>query len=70
MGCMDYYLTLMIVFIITAIALAVSIYVIMIRIFRTERIQPFVFALLMLIICEIMVIFLAVLSAFKVTGIA
>ena len=67
---MDYYLTLMIVFIITAIALAISIYVIMIRIFRTERIQPFVFALLMLIICEIMVIFLAVLSAFKVTGIA
>ena len=67
---MEYYLTLMIVFIITAIALAISIYVIMIRIFRTERIQPFVFALLMLIICEIMVIFLAVLSAFKVTGIA
>ena len=67
---MDYYLTLMIVFIITAIALAISIYVIMIRIFKTERIQPFVFALLMLIICEIMVIFLAVLSAFKVTGIA
>ena len=67
---MDYYLTLMIVFIITAIVLAVSIYVIMIRIFRTEKIQPFVFALLMLIICEIMVIFLAVLSAFKVTGIA
>ena len=67
---MDYYLTLMIIFIITAIALAISIYVIMIRIFRTERIQPFVFALLMLIICEIMVIFLVVLSAFKVTGIA
>ena len=67
---MDYYLTLMIVFIITAIVLAVSIYVIMIRIFRTEKIQPFVFALLMLIICEIMVIFLAVLTAFKVTGIA
>ena len=67
---MDYYLILMIVFIITAIALAFSIYVIMIRIFRPEKIQPFVFALLMLIICEIMVIFLAVLSAFKVTGIA
>ena len=67
---MDYYLILMIVFIITAIALAFSIYVIMIRIFRTEKIQPFVFALLMLIICEIMVIFLAVLTAFKVTGIA
>ena len=67
---MDYYLTLMIVFIITAIALAVSIYMIVIRIFRTEKIQPFVFALLMLIICEIMVIFLAVLAAFKVTGIA
>ena len=67
---MDYYLTLMIVFIITAMALAISIYVIMIRIFKTERIQPFVFALLMLIICEIMVIFLAVLTAFKVTGIA
>ena len=67
---MDYYLILMIMFIITAIALAVSIYVVMNKIFRTERIQPFVFALLMLIICEIMVIFLAVLSAFKVTGIA
>ena len=67
---MDYFLTLMIVFIITAVALAISIYAIMIRIFRTERIQPFVFALLMLIICEIMVIFLAVLCAFKVTGIA
>ncbi len=66
---MDYYLILMIVFIITAIALAFSIYVIMIRIFRTEKIQPFVFALLMLIICEIMVIFLAVLTAFKVTGV-
>ena len=67
---MDYYLILMIMFIITAIALAFSIYVIMIRIFRTEKIQPFVFALLMLIICEIMVIFLAVLTAFKVTGVA
>ena len=67
---MDYYLTLMIVFIITAIVLAVSIYVIMIRIFRTEKVQPFVFALLMLIICELMVIFFAVLTAFKVTGIA
>ena len=67
---MDYYLILMIVFIITAIALAFSIYVIMIRIFRTETIQPFIFALLMLIICEIMVIFLAVLTAFKVTGVA
>ena len=67
---MDYYLILIIVFIITAIALAFSIYVIMIRIFRTEKIQPFVFALLMLIICEIMVIFLAVLTAFKVTGVA
>ena len=67
---MDYYLILMIVFIITAIALAFSIYVIMIRIFRTEKIQPFVFALLMLILCEIMVIFLAVLTAFKVTGVA
>ncbi len=66
---MDYYLILMIVFIITAIALAFSIYVIMIRIFRTEKIQPFVFALLMLIICEIMVIFLAVLTALKVTGV-
>ena len=67
---MDYYLILMIVFIITAIVLAVSIYVIMIRIFRTEKIQPFVFALLMLIICELMVIFFAVLTAFTVTGIA
>ena len=67
---MDYYLILMIVFIITAIALAISIYAVMIKIFRTEKIQPFVFALLMLIICEIMVIFLVVLSAFKVTGIA
>ena len=67
---MDYYLTFMIVFIITAIALAISIYVVMMKIFRTEKIRPFVFALLMLIICEIMVIFLAVLSAFKVTGIA
>ena len=67
---MDYYLILMIVFIITAIVLAISIYAIMIRIFRTEKIQPFVFALLMLIICELMVIFFAVLTAFKVTGIA
>lgn len=67
---MDYYLTFMIAFIIIAIALAFAIYVVMIRIFKTETIQPFVFALLMLIICEIMVIFLAVLAAFKATGVA
>ncbi len=67
---MDYYLPLMIVFIITAIVLAISIYVLMIKIFRTGKVQPFVFALLMLLICEFMIIFLAVLSAFKVTGIA
>ena len=53
-----------------AVILAVMIYVIMIKVFQTEKINIFVFALLMLIISEVMIIFLMVLSLFKLTGIA
>ena len=62
------FLILAIVFGITAIALGISIYFIMIKIFQSERIQTFVFALLMLIISEFMVIFLFVFALFKHTG--
>ncbi len=65
-----YYEIFAIVFAITAVALAYAIYRIMIRMFKTDAIQTFVFALLMLIIAEFMIIFLFVLSMFKVTGIA
>ena len=62
------FLILAIVFGITAIALGISIYFIMIKIFQSERIQTFVFALLMLIISKFMVIFLFVFALFKHTG--
>ncbi len=65
-----YYEIFAIVFAITAVALAYAIYRIMIRMFKTDAIQTFVFALLMLIIAEFMIISLFVLSMFKVTGIA
>ena len=65
-----YYEIFAIVFAITAVALAYAIYRIMIRMFKTDSIQTFVFALLMLIIAEFMIIFLFVLSMFKVTGVA
>ena len=63
------FLILTIVFAVTAIALGVSIYFVMIRMFKTESIQVFTFALLMLVICEFMIIFLFTLSLFKLTGI-
>lgn len=66
---MDFVL-LAIVFGITAILLGFFIYVIMIKIFETESIKTFVFALLMLIISELMIVFLMVLCIFKITGIA
>ena len=65
-----YYEIFAIVFAITAVALAYAIYRIMIRMFKADAIQTFVFALLMLIIAEFMIIFLFVLSMFKVTGVA
>ncbi len=65
-----YYEIFAIVFAITAVALAYAIYRIMIRMFKSDAIQTFVFALLMLIIAEFMIIFLFVLSMFKVTGVA
>ena len=65
-----YYLMFAIVLGITAIVLGFFIYVIMIKIFQADSIQTFVFALLMLIIAEFMIIFLMVLSIFKLTGIA
>ena len=65
-----YYEIFAIVFAVTAVALAYAIYRIMIRMFKADAIQTFVFALLMLIIAEFMIIFLFVLSMFKVTGVA
>ena len=62
------FLILAIVFGITAIALGISIYFIMIKIFQSERIQTFVLALLMLIISEFMVIFHFVFALFKHMG--
>ena len=53
---------------IIAVALGISIYFVMIKIFESERIQTFVFALLMLIICEVMVLFLIVFCIFKLAG--
>ena len=65
-----YYEIFAIVFAVTAVVLAYAIYRIMIRMFKADSIQTFVFALLMLIIAEFMIIFLFVLSMFKVTGVA
>ena len=62
------FLLLAIVFGITAVALGIAIYCIMIRLFKTETTQTFIFALLMLIISDFMVIFLMVLCIFKYTG--
>ena len=62
------FLILTIVFAVTAIALGASIYIIMLKMFKAQNIQVFVFALLMLIISEFMVIFLFTLSMFKLTG--
>ena len=62
------FLILTIVFAVTAIALGISIYLVMIRMFKTESIQVFIFALLMLFISEFMVIFLFTLSLLKLTG--
>ena len=59
------FLLLAIVFGITAIALGVAIYFIMIRLFKTGTTNRFIFALLMLIISDFMVIFLFVLCIYK-----
>ena len=62
------FLILTIVFAVTAIALGISIYLVMIRMFKTESIQVFIFAMLMLFISEFMVIFLFTMSLLKLTG--
>ena len=64
------FLILAIILGITAVALGVAIYLIMLRLFRTETTNTFIFALLMLIISDFMVAFLFVLSIFKLTGVA
>ena len=53
-----------------AVILAIMICVIMMKVFETEKIDIFAFALLMLIISEVMIIFLTVICVFKLTGIA
>ena len=53
-----------------ALTLGVFIYLIVQKIFTTEKIQPFMYGLLALIISDIMIIFLMVLCIFKATGIA
>ena len=62
------FLLMAIVLGITALALGIAIYCIMIRLFKTKTAQHFIFALLMLIISDFMVIFLMVLCIFKYTG--
>ena len=64
------FLVLAIVLGIVALALGFSIYVIMMKMIQTEKVQVFAFGLLMLIISELMVVFLMVLCIFKLTGIA
>lgn len=64
------FLVLAIVLGIVALALGFSIYLIMMKMFQTEKVQVFAFGLLMLIISELMVVFLMVLCIFKLTGIA
>ena len=63
------FLMLTILFAVVAILLGFSIYLIMLKMFKADSIQTFVFALLMLIISEFMVIFLFTLSLFKATGV-
>ena len=58
------FLLLAIVFGITAIALGAAIYCIMIKLFKTVTTNTFIFALLMLIISDFMVIFLMVLCIY------
>ena len=65
-----YYELFAIILGIAALVLAFFFIIVMKKIFETENIQPFAFALLMLLICEVMIIFLLVLSVIKLTGIA
>ena len=62
------FLILVIIFGITAIALGIAIYFIMIRLFKTGTTNTFIFALLMLIISDFMVVFLFVLSIYKLNS--
>ena len=62
------FLLLAIVFGITAIALGIAIYCIMIKLFKTGTTNTFIFALLMLIISDFMIIFLFVLSIYKLNS--
>ena len=62
------FLILAIIFGITAIALGIAIYFIMIRLFKTGTTNTFIFALLMIIISDFMVVFLFVLSIYKLNS--
>ena len=64
-----YYELFAIILGIAALVLAFFFVLIMKKIFDTENIQPFAFALLMLLVCEVMIVFLLVLSIIKLTGI-
>ena len=66
---MDFLIVSIILFAI-ALLLGIAIYFLMIRIFRTERTEMFILALLGLVISDLMITFLAVLCAFKAAGIA
>ena len=62
------FLLMAIVLGITALALGIAIYCIMIRLFKTGTTNTFIFALLMLIISDFMVVFLFVLSIYKLNS--
>ncbi len=53
-----------------ALALGICIYLMIRKIFETEKPQLFIYALLALIISDLMIVFLTVLCVFKATGIA
>ena len=63
------YLIMAIALFIVAILLGVAIYLLMIKIFRTERTDMFIIALLGLVLSDFMIVFLAVLCAFKASGV-
>ena len=64
------FLILSIILFSVAVLLGIAIYLLMIRIFRTGKTALFIYALLGLVISDLMITFLAVLSAFKAAGIA
>ena len=66
---MDFLVASIILFVV-ALLLGIAIYLLMIRIFRTGKTTVFIYALLGLVISDLMVTFLAVLFAFLAAGIA